>query len=208
MPRFADLTVAQFLDAVASPEPTPGGGTAAAIVAATGAALLAMVAGLTKTRHQTAEEAQALAAARTAISDIRARLLTLADVDSEAFNQVMAAYRLPKGTEEEKAARKIAVQRALRAATDAPVDTLRATADAFAQARIVAAYGNRTAESDVRTAIELLEAAAAGAAANVEINLAGLSDEDYRRTTAAAAVEITNRVTEEAAAARGALARG
>src|ERR1700752_94842 len=130
MARFADLTVAQFLDALASPEPTPGGGTAAAIAGATGVALLTMVAGLSKTRHQTSDEAQALAAVRTALVPVRERLRTLADVDTEAFNQVMAAYRLPKATDAETAARKEAVQHALKAATEAPLETLRATAEA------------------------------------------------------------------------------
>ena len=206
MARFADLTVAQFLDALASPEPTPGGGTAAAIAGATGVALLTMVAGLSKTRHQTGDEAQVLTAVRTPLVSVRERLLTLADVDTESFNQVMAAYRLPRGTDAEKAARKEAVQQALKAATEAPLETLRATAEAVTQAGVVAACGNRSAESDIRVALELLEAAAASAAANVEINLVSLSDEGYRKVTAAAAVDIANRVTEDAASARAALA--
>jgi formiminotetrahydrofolate cyclodeaminase len=206
MPRFADLSVAQFLDAIASPEPTPGGGTAAAIAAATGAALLTMVASLPKTRNKTENEAAALAAVRAALGPVRERLVSLADLDADAFEQVMAAYRLPKTTDQEKAARKDAIQRGLRAATDAPLETLRAAADAVSQARHVAAYGNLSALSDVRVALELLEAAAAGAAANVEINLASIGDEAYRKATASAAVEIANRVTEECAAARGLLA--
>src|SRR5262245_4102573 len=206
MARFADLTVAQFLDALASPEPTPGGGTAAAVGGAIGVSLLTMVAGLTKTRQQTEAAAEAMAAAKAALAGIRERLLALADTDSEAFDQVMAAYRLPKATEEDKAARKQAVQRALVAATEAPLDTLRAASEAVVQARTVAQHGNRSAESDVRVAIELLEAAAASAAANVEINLGGLSDEAYRKATAANAVEFANRVTEDAASARAGLA--
>src|SRR5262245_9830052 len=128
MPRFADLSIAAFLDVLARPEPTPGGGTAAAIAAATGTSLLMMVAGLTKTRNGTAEEAAALGEARLALERIRERLVRLADVDSEAFNEVMAAYRLPKATDEEKAARKRAIQQGLRSATDAPLETLRAAA--------------------------------------------------------------------------------
>jgi formiminotetrahydrofolate cyclodeaminase len=206
MAGFATLTVAQFLDALASPEPTPGGGTAAAIAGATGAALLTMVAGLAKTRHRTDDEARAMAQAKASLLGIRERLVTLADVDTDAFNRVMAAYRLPKATDEEKALRQQAVQQALREATEAPLETLKATAEAMAQARTVAAHGNRSAASDVRVAVELLEAAAASAAANVETNLPGLSDEAYRKLTANNAVEIANRVTEDAASARAALA--
>ena len=133
MARFADMSLTKFLDALSSPDPTPGGGTAAAIAGAIGTALLGMVAGLTKTRTQAEGEVKALAAARAALAETRARLMTLADVDTEAFNQVLAAYRLPKATDGEKTARKEAVQRALRAATEAPLDTLRVTAEAVAQ---------------------------------------------------------------------------
>ena len=73
-------------------------------------------------------------------------------------------------------------------------------------ARPIAAHGNRSAVSDVRVALELLEASAAGAAANVEINLVSLDDEGFRKATAADIVELTNKVTEDAAAARAALA--
>lgn len=206
MPRFADRSVAQFLDALASADPTPGGGTAAAIVAATGTALLTMVASLPKTRNKTEEEAAALAAVRTALASVRERLLALADVDADAFNLVMAAYRLPKATDAEKSARKDAIQKGLRAATEAPLDTLRAAAQAVSHAGPVAAYGNLAAVSDVRVALELLEAAAAGAAANVEVNLASIDDESYRKGMAATAVELANKVTEQCAAARGMLA--
>lgn len=206
MPRFADQTVGAFLDALATPEPTPGGGTASAVAGAMGTALLMMVAGLPRTRANTDAERSTLLEARTAFAMIRTRLADLADVDAGAFTAVMAAYRLPKATDEEKAARRQAVQRALGDATDAPLHVLRATADAMRGARVVAAYGNRSAVSDVRVAIELLEAAAAGAAANVEINLVSLDDDDYRKATAGAVLDLTNQLTENAAAARAALA--
>src|SRR5262245_36830164 len=206
MARFAEMSLTQFLDALASSDPTPGGGTAAAVAGAIGVSLLAMVASLTKTRQQTEEAAEAMAAAKAALAAIRERLVTLADTDTEAFNQVLAAYRLPKATDEDKAARKQAVQRALAAATEAPLETLRAASEAVVQARTVAQHGNRSAESDVRVAIELLEAAAASAAANVEINLGGLTDETYRKTIAAKAVEAANQVIQDDASARAALA--
>ncbi len=206
MPRFADLSVSAFLDALASPDPTPGGGTAAAIAGAIGAALLMMVAGLTKTRTNTDSEKVALADARAALASVRERMTALADTDTDAFNQVMAAYRIPKSTEEQKDARKQAVQRALHAATQAPLNTLRAVVDAMRPARTIAAYGNRAAESDVRVALELLEAAAAGAVANVQSNVTSLDDEAYRKSAAAEVLELTNRLTEEAAVARAALA--
>jgi methenyltetrahydrofolate cyclohydrolase len=97
---------------------------------------------------------------------------------------VMAAYRLPKATDEEKAARTKTIQSALRGATEVPLDTLRACVDALSHAKAVEDFGNASAASDVGVAIGLLRAAAQGAAANVEINLAGLKDEAYKNATA------------------------
>jgi formiminotetrahydrofolate cyclodeaminase len=205
MPRFADQTVTAFLDVLASPEPTPGGGTASAIAGAMGTALLMMVSGLPRTRGNTDQERAALHEGRTALALLRGRLTDLADEDAEAFSQVMAAYRLPKANDEEKAARRQAVQRALTAATDSPLNVLKTVADAGRASRTVALHGNRSAVSDVRVALELLEAAAAGAAANVEINLVSLDDEGYRKATASTVLDLTNRLTEDVAAARTAL---
>ena len=205
MARFADLTVSDFVDALADPRPTPGGGTAAAVAGAMGTSLLMMVAGLAKSHTDADAEKVALSEARAALSSVRNRILALADTDSDAFNQVMAAFRLPKASDDEKSARKQAIQTATRVATDAPLETLRTAAEAMKHARTVAHYGNRSAVSDVRVALELLEATAAGAIANVEINLATLEDDAYRKATASAVMELTNGITENAAAARSAL---
>jgi formiminotetrahydrofolate cyclodeaminase len=205
MSRFADQSLSAFLDALASPDPTPGGGTAAAVGGALGVALLMMVAGLPRTRGNTDAERVQLGETRAALAGARDRLLTLADTDTAAYNTVTAAYRLPKSTDEEKAARKQAVQQAMRAATDAPLDILRAVAEAMAHAKVVAALGNPSASSDVRVALELLEAAGAGASANVEINLTTLQDDSYRKTSASTMIELSNQLTEHSAAARGVL---
>ncbi|MBA3269481.1 MAG: cyclodeaminase/cyclohydrolase family protein [Acidobacteria bacterium] len=205
MPRFADVTVSAFIDALANSEPTPGGGTAAAVAGAMGTSLLMMVAGLAKTRTNADTEKALLGQARAALTSVRGRMLALADSDSDAFDQVMAAFRLPKGSEDEKGRRNQAIQIATRAATDAPLETLRTAAEAMQHARTIATHGNRSAVSDVRVALELLEAAAAGATANVETNLITLEDESYRKATASAVIDLTNGITETAAAARAAL---
>lgn len=203
--RCTDQTLATFLGALSNAEPTPGGGTAAAIAGAMGASLLLMVSGLARSRTNAADEHAALAAVRPGLVELRDRMLALADADSEAFNAVMAAFRLPKATDSDKAVRTRAIQEALRAATEAPLETLR-TATAIGQlARAVAEHGNRSATSDVRVALELLEAAAAGATANVETNLSSLDDESYRAETAAALIDLTNTLTADTAAARAAL---
>jgi len=194
--RFSDMTVSQLLAALASSEPTPGGGTAAAITGAMGASLLVMVTGLAKSRSNTDDEKAALAKARAALQPIADRLLALADADTVAFNAVMDAYRLPKGTDADKAARTVAIQAALHGATVAPLDTLRACVEAIDHGRAVASHGNRAAASDVGVAVGLLKAAADGAAANVRINLTSLKDQAFVASTS----DETSRLTGVAAA--------
>src|SRR5688572_10592183 len=92
--HFAAMTVRELLAALASPNPTPGGGTAAALAGAMGTSLLVMVAGLAKSKNNTDAEKAALAQARTALEPITGRLTELADADAASFDAVMAAYRL------------------------------------------------------------------------------------------------------------------
>ena len=201
---FSQMTVAEFLDALASSDPTPGGGTASAVAGAMGASLLVMVTGLAKSNTNVDDEKAALAGARQALQPLVATLTNLADADARAFDQVMAAYRLPKATDAEKAARSAAIQQALQGATTAPLQTLRACAGAMAQAATVAACGNRSATSDVGVAIGLLEAAAAGADANVRINLESVRDPQF---TAAAAEETGRLIADVSGQAVAARAR-
>jgi formiminotetrahydrofolate cyclodeaminase len=204
--KFSDMTVAGLLGALASPDPTPGGGTAAAIAGAMGTSLLVMVTGLAKSKSNTDDEKAALAGARAELEPITARLTQLADADTEAFNAVMAAYRLPKATDDEKAARSRAIQDGLRAATVVPLDTLRACAIAIDHGRAVAAHGNRSASSDVGVAIGLLKAAADGAAANVRINLTSLKDEVFRTATEDETTRVLSAATAAASDAMRAVA--
>lgn len=202
---FAGFTVQQFLDALANSEPTPGGGTAAAITGAMGASLLTMVTGLAKSKTNTEAEKAALAQAREPLGAIRDRLVRLADDDTAAFNEVMAAYRLPKASDDEKAARSAAIERALQRATSVPLDTLRECVKGIEMALVVATNGNRSAASDVGVAIGLLEAAAAGAEANVRINLGGLKDDAFKSATVAETTGLSTAVVTHAASARARL---
>lgn len=199
---FSDMSVGQFLGALSSSDPTPGGGTASAIAGAMGTSLLVMVTGLAKSKTNSEAEKAALANAGAALQPLGAQLSTLADADTDAFNEVMAAYRLPKATDEEKAARTLAVQAALQGATLAPLRTLRACADALKHAVAVAEHGNRSATSDVGVAIGLLEAAAAGAEANVRINLTSIRDAGFTASTGDETSRLTSAVTVQAAAGR------
>ena len=200
--KFADMTLAQFLDALASPDPTPGGGTASAVAGAMGTSLLVMVTGLAKSNTNSDDEKAALAAARQALQPLAATLAALADADAAAFDEVMGAYRLPKASDDEKTVRSAAIQKALQGATTAPLQTLRACAAAMAQAGTVAAAGKRSAVSDVGVAIGLLEAAAGGAEANVRINLGSVRDLQFTSAASDETGRLVSEVTRQAAEAR------
>lgn len=179
MSQYSHLSLAQLLDAFASNQPVPGGGSAAALAGAIGASLLIMVAGLPKTRHGTDEERSALTAAAARLRPLRDELASLIDRDSEAYTSVINAYRLPRSTDAEQAARRDAIDEAMRAATEAPLATIRACERAMREAEVIASSGAASASSDVAVGIELLKTAARGAGMNVDTNLAAVKDAEY-----------------------------
>ena len=203
--KLTEKTVAELLAAFQSSEPTPGGGSASALAGAVGASLLAMVAGLPKSRAATEEDAQRLKAAGERCTTLASELEGLVDRDSESYDTVMAAYRLPKGTDAEKTARSAAIQDALRVATAAPLDVMRACAAAVEQAVVVARLGNTSAASDVQVGLELLTAGLRGAKQNVEINLGSIKDASYVERVRKDEQEFERGATHEAAAAWAAL---
>ena len=176
---LADQPLRQLLAAFSSSDPTPGGGSASALSAALGASLLMMVAALPKTRTGADTERPLLADAAAALGGIRARLTDAIDADAAAYDRVVAAYKLPKQSADEQAARKAAVQQALRDATDVPLDVMRMAAAAIGHARTIAANGHRAAASDVGVAAALLRAGLRGAALNIDINAGSVSDTAY-----------------------------
>lgn len=171
-----DRTLPSFLDALCSADPTPGGGSAAALVGATGVALLAMVAGMPKTRTNAIAEREALDQAHTELMTIRETLIALIDRDASAYDLVVAAFRKPKATDEDKMERKAAIQDATRVATEVPVETIRACVAAMRAGLASVAHGNPSAASDGTVGFRLLLAAALSAKDNVDINLGGLTD--------------------------------
>jgi methenyltetrahydrofolate cyclohydrolase len=175
-----DLSVTSLLDALSSADPTPGGGSAAALAGATGASLLAMVAGMPKSRTNAAEERTALDEAHRQLMICRGALVDLIDADASAYDMVIAAFRRPKATDEEKNVRRAAIQHATLVATEVPLDTIRACVETMRAGRATAAHGNINAASDVKVGYRLLMAAAEGARDNVEINLGGLTDTDHQ----------------------------
>ena len=201
--KLTERRVDDLLQAFRSPDPTPGGGSAAALAGALGASLLAMVAGLPKSRAATEEDAERLQAAGRRCAAIAGDLTTLVDRDSEAYDLVVGAYKQPKGTDEEKAARSAAIQQAMRAAIAAPLDVMRACAAAAEQGVVVAALGNPSASSDVRVGFELLGAGLRGAKLNVEINLGSVKDAAYVETVRRDVEEFERAIGHETSAIRG-----
>jgi len=199
------MALADLIDAFSSTDAVPGGGSAAALGGAVGVSLLIMVAGLPKTRTGAPEETADLAEASSRLHPLRDALLELVDRDSDAYREVMAAFRMPKGSEVEKSARTTAIESATRAAIDAPLDTMRLCQQALRGAVIVASNGSRKTTSDVGVAVEFLVAALRGARLNVDINLAGLTDEAYTARIREEVEELVSDGAEDAERARRAL---
>lgn len=178
--RFGEMTVEGFLESMGSGDPTPGGGAAAALAGATGAALIAMVGRLTlgKPGFEDLEERMRALVGRA--DEARTDFLALADRDAEAFEQVMSSFRMPKESDVEKASRAQAIQVGLEHAAGAPLEIARRAVDLMELAEDATALGNPNAASDGMTAAGLLVAAVIGARANVEINAASLKDESRR----------------------------
>ena len=174
-----DTPVRELLAAFASPDPTPGGGSAAAVAASIGASLLLMVARLPKTRSNSPEDRAALEAAAMRLTGAQQQLADAIDADTAAYRDVVAAYKLPKATDDQKRDRTAAVQRALRGATDVPLAVMRLSAAALRDGQIVARHGHAAAGSDAGVAAALLRAGLEGARLNVEINLQSNDDQAY-----------------------------
>lgn len=185
-----DGSVRNLIDAFASPAPTPGGGSASALAGAVGASLLLMVSRMPKTRSGGDADRETLVRWSGPLDRARSRLTSLVDEDSAAYDAVVASFRLPRISDEEKAARKAAVQAATLRATEVPLAVMETCASALAAGADVAACGNPHASSDVRVGLALLAAGCDGAFENVAINLPGLADEVSRERLGVKAAEL------------------
>ncbi len=177
---LTELKVEEFLKEVGSNQPAPGGGSCSALAGALAASLAQMVAHLSDEAH-----ADVIPKARV-LAD---RLRHLTNRDTEAFNQVMAAYRLPRQTEQEKKDRRVAIQVGTQMATEVPLQVMEISLQALALAKEMALHGNPNTISDAGVAGLLAAASCRGAAYNVLINLPGLKDQEF-------AVEAKQRVDE------------
>jgi formiminotetrahydrofolate cyclodeaminase len=174
--NFSKLPLDKFLGDVASDAPTPGGGTAAAVAGALGAALAEMVAALTLSKERFAQAHAVMRSISASAREARQKFLHLAQEDAEAYEAVVSARRLPKETEEQKASRQQAIDAANRRATEVPMHTARLAFSLLAALPELVEKGNPNAHSDAGSAAILLESAVEGALLNVGINLPGVPD--------------------------------
>jgi len=172
-------TLQTFLDDLASGAPTPGGGSAAALMGAMGAALVSMVCNVTLGKKGQEDVAPEMQSVRDESERLRAVLTSMVADDIAAFDGLMAAYRLPKADEGEKARRADAIQATLRAATETPLACARACAQVVALSRRAGEKGYSGVVSDAGVGVLAAHSALRSAALNVYINAPSLQDRDY-----------------------------
>lgn len=178
-----DKRLQGFLEELAGSSATPGGGSAAALAGALGAGLVSMVCRLTIGRKRFAPVENQVRGVLEEAETLRMRLMDLADADTRAFDQVMAAYGLPKEMQEEQATRQTAIQAALQAATQVPLETARACAHVVKLAAQVITMINPNALSDAGAAAMLADAGLKVAQLNVAVNLGAIDDPVFIRET-------------------------
>jgi formiminotetrahydrofolate cyclodeaminase len=191
-------SVAEFLDTTASSSPAPGGGSVSALAGALAAALTSMVCRLTIGKKKYAAVEADMQAAVGPSEELRNHLRSLIDQDTAAFNGVMAAFGLPRETDEQKAARQRAIYDATRQATLVPLELMRTLQRLLPLTALVAEKGNTNSSSDAGVAAVLTGAAARGAAMNVYVNLSGLPEDDFRKETMREAAYLEQKITTEA----------
>ncbi len=174
---WAERSLEAFEQALASSDPTPGGGTAAAVALGQAAALVSMVASLTLQSDRWTDAHEAAEQARNVATEARSHAARLADEDSAAFDQVMAAFRLPKTNEAETEARREAIRSATLHAAEVPMETAELARALIDEVLIMIQRGNVNAVSDAGMASLLATAAAKGALFNVNINLDALPED-------------------------------
>jgi len=177
--KLDQLSVRDFVKELGSDNPTPGGGSVAALCGALGAALSAMVSRLTVDREKFKETWPSMEEVKKTADELVARFLDLVQEDTDAYQKVMAAFQLPKETEEEKASRQTAIEEAMKRAATVPLETLRASERLVGIAREAVQGGNPNAITDAGAAVQLANATAVVASYNVRINLSRIKDEAF-----------------------------
>ena len=179
---LTDLTVKGFLAETAGQEPVPGGGSISALNGSIAAALAEMVANLTIGKKKYVEVEAEMQTIATEAAAIQKELVLDIDRDSDAYNKVFAAFKLPKETEEEKAVRSAQIQEMTKYAASVPMEVARRVHSLLPLIEAVVAKGNQNAITDGCVAMMCARTAIIGALLNVRINLTSIKDEDFVKT--------------------------
>ncbi|MGR8980766.1 MAG: methenyltetrahydrofolate cyclohydrolase [Gammaproteobacteria bacterium] len=179
MTEIKDKSLQAYLDELAGKAPTPGGGSAAALMGAQSAALTSMVCNLTIGKPKYAEVEDEMRALLAESENLKERLTAMIKADVDVFNRLMATYGLPKESDEQKSVRSEAIQAALKEATEVPLACARACAEAIELSRTAAGKGNLGAVSDAGVAVMSAYAGLKSAALNVYINTSSLKDRPF-----------------------------
>ena len=190
------MTVAGFIDELASDSPAPGGGSVSALNGAIAAALTSMVGNLTIGKKKYADVEEEMREIVSRVSEIQKELLEAVDKDSDAFNVVFAAFKWPKETEEQKEARSAEIQRGTKIAADVPMRVAEKAAELMPLIEKVIMKGNQNSITDACCAMMACRYAVIGALLNVRINLGSIKDETFVKEHADRAAELEKKVNE------------
>lgn len=176
--KLVDMNVTQFITELASDSPAPGGGSVSALNGALAAGLAAMVGGLTISKEKLADKWDIMRPVAEEGQKLANKALDLIDKDTDSFNSLMEAFKLPKSTDEEKATRSAAIQEATVLTIEVPMETLKLCVRALELTRIAVEHGNPNAVTDGATGAQMARAGAIGAAYNAKINCMGLKNRE------------------------------
>jgi len=188
-----------FLDELASSSPAPGGGSVAALSGALGAALSSMVCNLTRGKQGYEEAQDEIKEILQRSEELRKQLTELIDKDTEAFNEVMKALKMPKETEDQKEHRQHAMQNAFKHAADVPLETAKKCTQILDVARIVAEKGNKNSISDAAVSALMAQTGLQAAMLNVRINLCSIKDTEYVQKVSTELDELLQNAMEKSA---------
>jgi glutamate formiminotransferase/formiminotetrahydrofolate cyclodeaminase len=194
---LANMTVRSFIEEIAARTSAPGGGSSSAAIAAIGSGLGSMVAKLTWGVRKFEDVQSHMMEAIPVLHEITEKLIPMIDADTSAFNEYMEGLRMPKNTEQERAARIAKMQAGLKTAINVPLTTMRLGDCAWDALCIVARYGNPASRSDTQVGARALETGIWGAYQNVLINMEGIRDEEFKKEILAEAVAIDQRAKEK-----------
>jgi len=177
--KLDQLSVQEFIAELSSGNPTPGGGSVAALCGALGAALSTMVANLTVGREKYEQTRESMEQVRMTAATLSTRFLALMQEDSDTYQKVMAAFKLPRETDDQVASRQAAIEEAMKKAAAVPLETLRASEELIRVARDAVRGGNPNAITDAAAAVQLANTTAVVASYNVQINISRIKDQAF-----------------------------